>query len=320
MRKKYSFLLTALALLALSIGAQTSTLTLSGSAPAILYDPNWGARYTMTGSITVTRTNTNAGDPFTIDLSPISTERDIWFYNGDLSSTITITDTNTYVTASGRPNARDIAKTWGIEPSLTRYNVWQGSFKSGETTKTFNYYINFRHDTALAHGMYQFINTFRLRAETFVADSLPTTPIISSVSLTATVVVGTAVFINFQDTAGLPLEKIEFLETSTMTKDFKVISQVNFVYKIGVNSTNYGELRHQEYPAVTETIPYHLWVNNMTTEVPLGTAIYYFAQNQPKSSLSPVTYNARILVDFDALENYTAGRYSDILTFRVEAQ
>jgi hypothetical protein len=274
----------------------------------------------MTGTLTVTRTATYAGDPFTIDLMPISTARNIWFYNGDPSSTITITDTNTYVIASGRPNSRDIAKAWGVETNLTNYNVWRGSFAAGETSKTFNYYVNFRHDNVLAQGMYQFINTFRLRAETFVAYSQPTTTPIDTISLTNTVVVGTAVFLNFQDTAGLPIDKIEFLETSTMTKDFTILAQVNFVYKLSVSSTNYGILRHSEYPTVPDTIPYHLWVVNMTTEVPLSTGLYYVAQNQPKSSASPTTYSARVQVDFDSLENYTAGQYSDILIFKVEAQ
>jgi hypothetical protein len=272
----------------------------------------------MTGTITVTRTATYAGDPFTIDLMPVSTARNIWFYNGDPSDTITITDTNTYVQASGRPNSRDLAKAWGDEANVTTYNVWRGSFAAGETSKTFNYYVNFRHDNVLAQGMYQFINKFRLRAETFVANSLPTTSVIDSVSLANTVVVGTAVFLNFQDTAGLPIAKIEFLETSTMTKDFTILAQVNFVYKLSVSSTNLGELRHSEFPTVPDTIPYHLWVIN--NEVPLGSGQYYIVQNQPKSSATPATYDARIEITFDYLENYTAGLYSDILTFKVEAQ
>jgi len=261
-----------------------------------------------------------AGDPFTIDLTPASTARNEWFYNGDPSSTIAITDTNTYVTAKGNANNRDIAKTWGVEPSVTNYNVWRGSFNEGEMSKTFKYFVKFRHEEVLAHGMYQFVNTFRLRAEAFAANSQPTTPVIDTISLTSTVVVGTAVFINFQDTSGLPLEKVEFLETNTMTKDFTVLVQVNFEYKFSVSSGYYGILKHQEAPTVPDTIPYHLWISNMTTEVPLGTGVYYIASNQPKSSSSPATYNARIQVDFDSLENYTAGKYSDILTFKVEAQ
>lgn len=58
----------------------------------------------------------------------------------------------------------------------------------------------------------------------------------------------------------------------------------------------------------------------MTTEVPLASGIYYFAQNQPKTSQTPATYSARILIDFDNLQNYTAGRYSDVLVFKIEAQ
>lgn len=320
MVKKLGLVLLVLAVSVLALEAQTSTLQLTGSPPAVLYDPNWGSRYTMTGTITVTRTTTYAGDPFTIDLMPVSTARNIWFFNGDPSDTITITDTNTYVIASGRPNNRDIAKAWGVETGLTNYNVWRGSFSAGESSKTFTYYVNFRHDNVLPHGIYQFINTFRLRAETFVANAQPTTPVLDTVSLANTVVVGTAVFLNFQDANGLPIDKIEFLETSTMTTDFTILAQVNFVYKLSVMSTNYGILKHPEYPTVPDTIPYKLWVVNMTTEVPLSTGLFYIAQNQPKSSVAPSSFSARLQVDFDSLENYTAGKYSDILTFKVEAQ
>jgi len=312
--------LLVLTLSLLAVDAQTPNLQITGSPPPVLYDPNWGSRYTMTGSITVTRSTTYAGDPITIDLMPISTARSVWFYNGDPSSTITITDTNAYVKASGNPNDKDLAKAWGNEPSLTANNVWEYTFSAGETSKTFNYYINFRHATALAHGTYQFIYTFRLRAETFNKNGLPTTPVIDTVSLANTVIVGTAVFLNFQDTAGLPIDKIEFLETSTMTKDFNILAQVNFVYKLSVSALNNGILKHQESPTVPDTIPYHLWVSNMTTEIPLSLGPYLIAQNQPKSSAAPVTYGARILIDFSSLENYSAGLYSDILNFKVEAQ
>lgn len=320
MVKKLALVLLVLGVSVLALEAQTSTLQLTGSPPAVLYDPNWGSRYTMTGTITVTRTTTYAGDPFTIDLMPVSTARNVWFYNGNPSDTITITATNSYVTASGKPNNRDIAKAWGVETGLTNYNVWRGSFSAGETSKTFNYYVNFRHDTVLAHGIYQFINTFRLRAETFVANSQPTTPVIDTVPLANTVVVGTAVFLNFQDANGLPIDKIEFLETSTMTKDFSILAQVNFVYKLSVISSNFGILKHSEYPTVPDTISYNLWVVNMTTVVPLRTGLFYIVQNQPKSRAAPASYNARVQIDFNSLENYTAGKYSDILTFKVEAQ
>ncbi len=317
MLKKCVILMIVLALYTMSIGAQVSTLTISGSPPAVLYDPNWGSRYTLTGTIIVRRTTTGAGDPFTIDLTPISTARNLWFYNGDPLNTITVTDTNTYVIAKGNPNNRDIAKTWGSEIGVTGYSVWSDSFKTNETEKRYDYFVNFRHDSALAHGMYQFINSFRLRAEPFIENSLPVTSVIGTLSLASTVVVGSAVFINFQDTAGMPIDKVAFTETSTMTRDFSILAQVNFVHKLSVRSTNLGVLRHQERP--NETIPYRLWVKNMTTEVPLASGIYYFAQNQPKTSQTPATYSARILIDFDNLQNYTAGRYSDVLVFKIEA-
>jgi len=79
MGKRYLYLAIALALITASLGAQISILNLSGSAPPVLYDPNWGSMYIISGTLTVTRTTTVAGDPFTIDLTPASTARNEWF-------------------------------------------------------------------------------------------------------------------------------------------------------------------------------------------------------------------------------------------------
>ncbi len=104
---------------------------------------------------------------------------------------------------------------------------------------------------------------------------------------------------------------------STITNQFRVCVNSNFRYSLSVNSAtgHGGQLKHTD-PDVTEPIPYTFTVGGST--VTLGTTPYTVASMERPTGSGTREYLASITIG--DIENYTAGRYSDSISFTVTAE
>lgn len=323
MKKKYGILsLITLFITAAGFTQTTPILTLSGSAPQPFYIEEVSAHNVLTGTLTIIRSNSNGIQNYTVDVSPVSTARQVWEYNYTQGFK-NVSQANLY-TLSNTNQPANTAKTWGLEPNLSDRNVWTGTMSNKVSQKQITYYLRFQDwtDNPPPHGTYQFDFEFRVWPSSFSANSSPpsnVTPYI--LPITVTVVIGPYIYVSFADINGLPINTIALDETSEKTIDFKFLAKANLPYDVTVSSLNGGTLNLNTGTSI-ETIAYNLWLVDMTTPINFQqTPIKTVLSNQPTMTYStpPVVHNAKIQVLFDSNANYTAGRYSDILQLEIKS-
>lgn len=322
MNKKFFILFITLLSLNIAALAQTNTLTLSGNSPTPFYVEQASAHNVFTGTIKILRNNLKGNRAYTVDVAPVSTARSLWEYNYT-EGYRTVAQANLYRN-SNTNNAANIAKTWGLEANLTTSNVWTGTMDPQVNEIEITYYLRFQDwtDNPPPHGTYQFDYEFRLWSASFTAGSSPpagVTPFI--LPITFTVILGPYIYVSFADLNGLPINSIALDETSVKTIDFKLLAKANIIYDVTVSSQNGGTLDLNTGTSI-EKIPYTLWLVDMATPI-------NFQQTPTKTVLSqqptigalhpPAEHDARIQVLFDSNANYTAGRYSDILTLEIKS-
>lgn len=322
MNKKYSILFIIILSFTIAVSAQTNRLTLSGNSPTPFYLEQISSHNVFMGTITILRNSVKGNKNYTIDVTPVSTARQVWEYNYTQGYQ-TVHQANLYTT-SNTNNAANIAKTWGVESNLDFSNVWSGSLGAQVNESEITYYLRFQDWTSNPppYGTYQLDVEFRLWETSFSTNSSPSSNITPYIlPITFTVVIGPYIYVSFADINGLPINTIALDETSVKTIDFKVLTKANLPYDVTISSQNGGTLNLNTGLSV-EKINYNLWIINMTTPINFQqTPVKTILSNQPTMGhgIPPVEHNARIQVLFDSNANYTAGRYSDILTLEIKS-
>ncbi|HPS14572.1 MAG TPA: hypothetical protein PK759_02105 [Spirochaetales bacterium] len=341
MKKKVALGALVLALIFIPLAANAMSITASLESGTVQYtNPWWGTNPTwINGTVTVTCTAAEATlNPwFTVDLAPRadivngSCARNAnWrYYNtSGGNSSIYIDDCEIYTDQSHSTNS-DPVKMWDVsgvgDVHITGNNVFTGQFTSGGgLSKQFQFSAVFWNESTLGAGTYEMPITFRLRKEKF-SSSGPSTAPVSTITVVLRYYVGTTAAIFFTDGlntdpyTGTELFSLDFDEiTAAAPKQFTIHIQTNFKFYLGVYSGNGGYLLHERYndpvSPVKEKIPYTLNVDGVN--IPLSSG-YRFPQKEGKTGfgLNSNDYNA--ILTIGDITSYTAGTYSDILSFRV---
>lgn len=325
--KKYWLIAIMIALAAGSIAAQTPRVSLSGDNPSIVLYDNNGTPTWITGSILVTKNYSTVTD-ITVDLDPKADSpyprNSNWKYIGPSS------DTSIYIDASemyfSQSTNGNIIKMWGTDSNVQSSNVFKYKFAANSgvgVSTSFNYYAVFWHDTPLAAGTYELPITFRVRNEFFDGRKPNSTPV-STLIVYLKFLVSPSASITFLSgtTGSTATTDIVFDDVAaTTTKDFRVSVKSNFRYSLSVRSLtgHGGELKHTD-ANVTDTIPYTFAIGG----VPLAVSAtpYTIASMERPTYTGTGTgtreYDASITVG--NIQDYTAGQYSDSITFTVTAQ
>jgi|GEM_PF-2500115 hypothetical protein len=325
MKKKFFlFLIIFVSTLNTVTAQSTTTMTLEGVNPDVFYVQEVSSsQNVLTGTLTITRTNTSNEEFFVVDLSPVSTARQSWVFNYT-EGYQTVAQANIYTT-NKVSQAKYIAKTWGIEQNTTSNNFWIGSLEVGQSQTQIKYYLKFQQYTKPypPAGVYQLDLEFRLWAARYsdYGQNPPSsiTPYIRPITLS--VLNEAYIYITFADENSLPINTIALDETSDKTIEFKLLTKSNYWrYDVTVTSINGGTLNLNTGTSI-EKIPYHLWVVDMTTPINFTlTPIKTVLINHPIETFQtpPSEHDAKIQVLFDDTANYTAGRYSDILRLEIK--
>ena len=313
-----------IAMVAGSIAAQTPKVSLSGDNPPIIIYDNSGTETWITGRVVVTKNDTSVTN-ITVDLEPKYDSpyprNTNWKYIGptsDISQYIDACDIFFSQSTSGNP-----IKMWGTDKNVRSYNVYMYKFatNSGVWVSTwFDYYAVIWHDSPLPAGTYELPITFRVRNEYFDGRNPNTSPV-STLTVYLKFLVAPSAAISFLSgtTGNTTTNSIVFDDVAaTTTQDFRVSVSSNFRYSLSVSSsTGHGGYLKHEDPKVTDMIPYTLDVNGIAN-LPLSSAPYPIALMQRPTGSSERTYPAAVTVG--NIQDYTAGTYSDSISFTVTAQ
>lgn len=280
----------------------------------------------LQGTISILRNNATGTKYYTIDVSPISTARQIWEYNYS-EGFQTIAQANLF-TRANTSQAKNIAKTWGLESNLKSTNVWTGVMNSSVQEIEIPYYLLFQQWPELGtppSGTYQLDVEFRLWETSFTVNSSPPSGVAPFIlPITFTVVMGGYAYVSFADNNGLPIDTIGLDETSDKIIDLKLLHKMNEPYDVTITSQNGGTLDLNTGTSI-EKIPYNFYFIDMTTPINFQqTPIVTLLSNQPTvtATVPPVLREeekVRIEIIFNSNANYTAGRYMDILTLEVKS-
>lgn len=323
--KKYWLIAIMIAMAAGSIAAQTPSVSITGDSPSIVVYDNTSTPTWITGTITVTK-NISTVSNITVDLSPKADSpypRNDWTYIGTSSNSTETVDN--FEVFSSQSTSGYVIKMWGTDNNVRSSNVYTYRFSTGTSTigntKSFNYYAVFWHDSSLTAGTYEIPMTFRVRNEQFRSNNNPSTSPVSTVTITLKVVVSPSALITFLSgmSGSTTTTAIVFDDVAaTTTKDFRVSVKSNFRYSLSVSSStdHGGNLKHTD-PEVTDMIPYTLDVGTIT--MPISSTPYPIAlMERPTAESGTREYKAAVTVG--NIQNYTAGTYSDSLSFTVTAQ
>lgn len=324
MNKKYCLVWMVLLFHLSSAASQsTSTMTLTGIAPQPMYIEQVSSNNEYTMKFKITRTNATQAENYTVALFPVSTARQTWKYNYTQNTQV-VSQANIY-TSSNTNQSSSIAKSWGIEQFLAGSNVWTGSLGINQTEVEREYTLRFQDWTQNTppYGIYQLDLEFRLWPVRFTdfPSSPPSTIEAKTLPLTLTVILGAYIYVSFANQSGLPINGLEFDETSVKTVDFKMLAKANIPFDVTVASANGGSLNLNTGTGI-EKIYYLLWIKNMTTPINFQqTPIKTVLSNQPTMghSVPPLVESARIQILFDSTADYTAGKYSDVLQLVIKS-
>jgi hypothetical protein len=314
------FLLSSLILV--KLGAQP--VLISGDSPAVVvYDnvtktPTW-----VIGTITLTKNQSNVTD-ITVDLSPKADSpyprNSNWVFIGTSSDSPKYIDN--FEVFFNQSTSGNIIKMWGSDSSVTSSNVYSYTFPSGSaigTTTSFQYYTVFWHDSSLTEGTYQIPITFRVRNESFKKFRLPKTDPVDTQLIYIKYVVNPSATIDFLSgsSGDTKISSISFNDVVTSTTStFRASITSNFRYSLSVSSATEhgGELKHVN-PEVIETIPYTFSIGGSTVTV--SSTPYFVASMERPTGTGTREYLASITIG--DIQNYTAGKYSDFISFAVTA-
>lgn len=314
-----------IAMAAGSVVAQTPKVSLSGdNPPLVIYDNN-GTPTWITGSIFVTKNDSSVTN-ITVDLEPKYDypypRNSNWKYIGpssDISQYIDSCDVFFSQSTSGY-----VIKMWGTDRNVEDYNVFMYKFASNSgvgVSTSFNYYAVLWHDSPLPAGTYELPITFRVRNEYFDGKKPNTNPL-SPLTVYLKFLVAPSAAITFLSgtTGSATTTAILFDDVAaTTTRDFRVSVKSNFRYSLSVSSPtgHGGYLKHTD-PKVTDMIPYTLDVETIMN-LPISSTPYPIAlMERPTTASGTREYSAAVTVG--NIQDYTAGYYSDSLSFRVTAQ
>ena len=343
MKKKLAWGALVLALICAPLAANAMSITASLESGTVQYtNPWWGYNPTwINGTVTVTCTAAEAKSSpwFTVDLAPRadvvngSCDRNAnWRYYNTSGGNASIYIDNCEVYAGqSQSTSAPIIKMWDVsgvgDANVTGSNVFSDQLTSSQMTKQFQFSAVFWHESTLAAGTYEMPITFRLRQEKFPssAPSAPSTAPVSTITVVLRYYVGTTAAIFFTDGLntdpyrGNELFSLDFDEiTAAVPKQFTIHIQTNFKFYFAIYSANGGYLLHNRYSdpvsPVKEKIPYKFNVDGV--DIPLSTG-YKFPQKEGKTGfgLNSNDYNA--ILTIGDITSYTAGTYSDVLSFRV---
>ncbi len=321
--KKYLLIAMMIATATWTAGAQT--VLLSAESPAIVIYDNAGTPTWVTGTITVTK-NYSTVTNITVDLSPKADSpyprNSDWIYIG------TSSDSSTYIDNSevffSQSTSGNVIKMWGSDIGVGSSNVYTYAFPNGSatvgSTTSFQYYAVFWNNSSLSAGTYQLPITFRVRNERFRSYRNPSTQPVDTQTVYIKFVVAPSATIGFlSGTSGsTTISSVVFNDVaSTTTSSFRVSVKSNFRYSLSVSSPtgHGGELKHVN-ANVTETIPYTFTIGG--SPITVSSAPYTVASMERPTGTGTREYAASITVG--NIQDYTAGQYSDSISFTVTAQ
>jgi len=294
------------------------------SSDIVIYDdvtqsPTW-----VTGTIVVTKNQTDVTD-ITVDLSPKADSpyprNSDWVYIGTSSDSAKYIDN--FEVFFNKSTSGNIIKMWGSDSGVGNNNVFRYTFPSGSaigTTISFQYYAVFWHNSSLTSGTYQLPITFRVRNESFRKKRNPRTSPVDTQLIYIKYLVNPSATISFLSgsSGSAEVSSVVFYDVvSTVTNQFRVCVNSNFRYSLSVSSAtgHGGELKHTN-PNITETIPYTFTV--LGSAITPGLTPYIVASMERPTGSGIREYLASITVG--DVQNYTAGRYSDSISFTVTAE
>jgi hypothetical protein len=333
MWKKFFPLLLILGALQ-SLGAQSAPVTLSTSQLAsVLFTPN--TQLWIPGTLTVTK-NDPSVTWVTIDLSPKATSpgnsrkyRQEW--TNVVTNTVQKMDMG-QIYFSQSTNGYVIYM-WGSDgdggSGVSVNNVFSHQFPAGSpagSSVSFSYYVLVQNASTPSPGTYEEQLTFRARLERFVANSLPTTTPVASLIIRPSFVVSPQGDMKlFSGTAGT--SEISTLSFGTVTgislpQQFRINVTSNYRYSINVSSRRGGVFFHELDAALPagasptiQPIPYTFSVDGIQSAVGTNpTPIVQYAAPTGSGSAERL-----VSISIGDVSEYTAGKYSDYLSFTMIA-
>jgi len=332
MLKKYLPLLVLLGVLH-NLAAQSSPVTLTSSQlSSVLFSPN--TQLWIQGTITVTK-NDPAVTWVTVDLSPKATSpgnsrkfRQEW--TNVVTNTVQKVDIGqAYFTQSTSGNIIYMWDTSGGDSNVGANNVYSYQFPAGSpagTSFSFEYFVAVQNASTPSPGTYEQQLTFRARLEEFVANRTPTTTPLASLLIRPSFIVSPQGDMKlYSGTAGTT--EISTLAFGTVTgisaiQQFRINVTSNYRYSLNVASRRAGYFFHEldatlpvgATPTI-EPIPYTFSVDGSTialTSAPKPIVQY-------AAPTGTVSAERTVSIAIGDVSEYTAGKYSDYLSFTMIA-
>ncbi|MCE5256912.1 MAG: hypothetical protein LLF89_08730, partial [Spirochaetaceae bacterium] len=177
---------------------------------------------------------------------------------------------------------------------------------------TYTFSAVFWQTSSMSAGFYELPITFRLRNEAFVSGGVPSTPPISTITMVLRFEIGTSSTIYFKS-GSYEIFELAFDEVTAQTpKAFTISVQANFRFYLSLSSKNGGYL---ENPSTSDTIPYTLSIDGTT--IPLSAGTYKFSKRQSSTGFGTNSKDYSAILTIGDITSYSAGTYTDILSFTV---
>jgi len=337
MNRKFWLIFAFCIMLSGGLEAQTLSITAT-SIDGTAYNENNRTQVWIDGKIRVTRSSTTINPTyFTVDLSPNADffnntypRNSNWtFYsiNGQ-SSNIYLDSAEIYTGYNHSVWGTNVWKLWGPagigDANVADNNVWSASLTGNSTWDEYPFAAVFWSNGLLDNGFYELPITFRVRNEQFSPSSVPQTDPVSSSTVMLRFIVGEYATMFFKNqVGGTEIFDLTFDDVTTgAQKTFAIAVQSNFKYHLSVKSINGLKLRHERYRAssspVNEEISYTFAYEGTNKTLNAG-VVTRLASNQKAnvshSTYGTVTRDKEISLTLGTILDFTAGKYSDSLSF-----
>jgi len=337
MKRNFLAIFALCAVFSASLAAQTLSIVAT-SIDGTAYNSNNRTEVWIDGKVRVTRSSTTPNPlNFTVDLAPNADQVNntyprnanwIFYTINGQSYPIYLDSSEIFTGSTHYAYGTNVWKLWsaaGIgDAGVAANNVWSGSFTGSTTALEYPFAAVFWENGLLDNGFYELPITFRVRKETFSATAAPQTDPVASSTVMLRFIVGEYATIFFKNqVGGTEILDLVFDDVTTgVQKSFAVAVQSNFKYHLSVKSTNGLKLRHERYGAATspvnEQISYFFAYEGSNKTLGAGVVVR-LASNQ-KANVSGTTYGTvtrdkTINLTLGTISDFTAGKYSDTLSF-----
>ncbi|MEN6491198.1 MAG: hypothetical protein ABFC85_04330 [Rectinema sp.] len=311
--KKVLWLIFCIAAAA-GLGAQTLSITAAPSPPTIIFTSNTNLQ--TTGYFTLKLSDTQSTYYAYSDVSPNVGYRKTWYKFQNRSTSITIpfevyensSFSSSAIIYTGDTNRENVSE-------LYKYTF------AGAGTVTLPYYVRIPAiSKTLSPGVYEStitLGTWLTNNQTKLPKSRSDT---TSVVLSLVVTPQSSITISTNDSSGNVVFG-DISTESTGSKTFTVTIRSNYRYSLRVSSANGGKLLNPDAGG-TESISYTMNIASVTPDLSVAGVQKDILLNQDytgnDTSSGGDTYSGTVTLG--AINAFTAGEYSDTLTFTISSQ